>query len=185
MRSLSKAPLRQDEETYRLLVTMVKKLKMSRKEESLVYLETVAELIWLNEILKWSPIKYSVVLNGEEVAKIIFYEKDSLLWIHDIYVTPRYRKQKLAKALIIEALTDNCKFERFTFHTRESNKPVHNLVQFLIRSYNLPEENGIPQRTDHFYVDGGNAVLYNMQNPAYYLVKELEEPQQGGEEVKV
>jgi ribosomal protein S18 acetylase RimI-like enzyme len=158
---------------------MVKKLKMSRKEESLVYLETVADLIWLNEILKFNPIKYSVVLNGEEVAKIIFYEDEQILRVHDIYVTPRYRKQKLAKALIIEMLSDNSHLPTFSFHTRESNKPVHNLAQFLIKAYNLPEDNGVPKKTDHFYVDGGNAVIYNMQNPAYFLKQEMDEPQRG------
>ena len=185
MRSLIKAPLRQDEETYRMLVTMVKKLKMSKKEESLVYLETVADLIWLGAILKYTPIKYAVVLNGEEVAKVIFYEQDGVLMIHDLYVTPRYRKQKLAKALLIEMLTDNAGLERLSFYARESNKPVHNLAQFIIRAYNLPEENGIPKRTDHFYIDGGNAVIYTMQNPAYFLKQEMDEPQQGSEEVEV
>ncbi len=179
MHSLVKAPLRQDEEIYRLMITMVKKLKMSKKEENLIYLETVADMIWLNEILKYSPTKYSVILKGEEVAKVIFYIKEGILHVHDVYVTPRYRKQKLAKALLIEMLSDNRDRSRLSFHTRETNKPVHNLVQFFIKAYNLPEDNGVPQKTECFYIDGGNAVIYNMQNPAYYLVQEVDEPQAG------
>ncbi len=170
MHSLNKAPLRQDEEIYRILVTMVKKLKMSKKEEKIVYLEAVADLMWLNKILKSEPIKYSVVLNGEEVAKIIFYLKESdLIYVHDVYVSPRYRKQKLAKALLIEMLSDYRTVPKLSFHTRESNKPIHNLVQFFITAYNLPLKESTAKPVEHFYVDGGNAMIYTVTNPAYEM----------------
>ena len=169
MRSLDKQYLRVDEETYRLLTTMVKKMKLSKKDDQLVITETVSDLMWLNQIQPLRPIKYAILLNKEEAAKIIYYIDGERLVFHDLYVNPKYRKQGIAKALITEVLADHRGVKYIQFHARETNKPVRNLMAFFVGQFQIPTELIGIQVSPAFYIDGGKAVIYNTVNPAHYL----------------
>jgi ribosomal protein S18 acetylase RimI-like enzyme len=169
LRSLRKELLNHPDEIFRLLVTMLKKLKMSKKEDRLVIAESTYEILWLSRIMPFSPLKYAVNEGGEEAAKIIYYREADYIHIHDLYVNPKFRKQGMAKALIVEVMGDNRDLEYLRFHTRESNKPIHNLVSFFMRQFSLPEDKLRTETTESFYIDGGKAVLYYMGNPAFIL----------------
>lgn len=175
MRSVKKELLKLDEEIYRHLITMLKKLKMSKKEDRMVIAEAVADLYTAFRIFPHVPAKYSVMLNNEEIAKIIWYRTPDALILHDLYVTPKYRKQEVAKILIVEVLSDNRDLQIVEFFARESNKPIHNLTAFFVRKFEIPNEQVSATLTSPFYVDGGKAIRYSIRNPAHDKAQEMEE----------
>jgi len=187
MKSLRKEVLNYAEEVYRLILTMLKKLKLSKKEDRLVIAEATSDITWLARIMPYEPWKYSAILHEDEAAKLIFYRHEGRLHLHDLYVNPKYRKQGIAKMISVEVLSDNRDLPTVSFHTRESNKPIHNLVTFFIRQFKIPIDQVSIETVPSFYVDGGKAVLYTMPNPAFELQKiqevEDEEPSETVESI--
>jgi GNAT superfamily N-acetyltransferase len=184
MKSLRKELLNQADEIYRLILTMLKKLKLSKKEDRLVIAEATSDITWLARIMPFLPWKYSMMLQDEEAAKLIFYRSEGRLHLHDLYVNPKYRKQGIAKMLTVEVLSDNRDLTTVSFHTRESNKPIHNLATFFIRQFKIALDQVSIETTSEFYVDGGKAVLYTMPNPAFELAKTQEEEPNASETVE-
>jgi predicted GNAT family acetyltransferase len=169
MRSLTKKYLALDEEIYRLLTTMVKKMKLSKKGDTLILTETVSEIMWLSQIMAFKPRKYSVILEDEEAAKVIFYLDHEKMVFYDLYVNPKYRKQGLAKSLVAEVMGDHRDIPFIQFHARETNKPVRNLVAFFVAQFLIPQEVISIHIAPAFYIDGGKAIIYSSVNPANYL----------------
>jgi hypothetical protein len=162
-----------DDEIYRLIITMLKKLKMSKKDDRLVIAEAVSDIYCMVRMMNQIPFKYSLIFNEEEIAKIIFYRTPNALILHDLYVAPKFRKQEIAKILIVESMSDNRDIPFVQFHTRESNKPIHNLTSYFIRKFQLTDAQISTTLTNAFYVDGGKAILYNVANPAYEKIKQM------------
>ena len=175
MRTMRKERLNQADEIYRLILTMLKKLKLSKKEDRLIIAEAVSDILWLSQIMKYGPFKYSINLQEEEAAKLIFYRDTDRVHLHDLYVNPKYRKKGISKMLVVEALSDNRDLSGVSFHTRESNKPIHNLTTFFIRQFTIPIESVKMETVPSFYIDGGQAVLYTVPNPANFLDREANE----------
>lgn len=183
MRTVRKDRLRLDEEIYRYLITMLKKLKLSKKEDRIVIAEAVADLFMLFKVMPFLPVKYSVLFNNEEIAKIIYYRKEMSVILHDLYVSPKYRKQEVAKILIVEVLSDNRDMPQVEFHARESNKPIHNLTNFFVRKFEIAPDRVSSVLTSEFYVDGGKAIYYTVPNPAFEMSKEEVPPPPTEEEI--
>lgn len=176
MRGLVQSELKATEEIYRVINTMMKKLKMGRKSEKVIYAEAVTDIMWIMKILPFKPRKFSVVAGEEqeEIAKLIFYPHEDSVVMHDLYVAPKMRKQGLAKSLISEVLLLSSEFPKIGFYARETNKPVSNLVNYFISRFRLDPTRIKKQIVPVYYVDGGNAVVYEIPNPVYEMKKREE-----------
>lgn len=169
---IKKADLKIGEEIHRILSTMLKKMGGQKKKTDLVISETVFDLLQLHRAAPYQPWKYSVMNDDVELAKIIFYvtDRDNVI-LHDLYVSPQARKKGMAKRLLLEVMSDTKTCHNLRFHTRETNKPISNIVDCFKREFTLADSEVVRTVYEGYYPDGGNAVVYCMTNPAWLMTQ--------------